>query len=65
MSGDKRHVIMHRSLYEDIRTKLITEIFSISDHFLTLSTDVQFLQIMSNSPYICTREVTLGVQGHA
>ena len=45
---DECHVIMHCSLYDDIRTQIFTEISSISDHFPTLSTDVQFLQIMSN-----------------
>ena len=45
---DECHVIMHCSLYVDIRTQLFTEISNISDHFPTLPTDVQFLQIMSN-----------------
>ena len=48
---DEYHVIMHCSLYVDIRTQLFTEISNISDHFPTLPTDVQFLQIMSNPLY--------------
>ena len=39
------------SLYDDIRTLLFNEINNISDNFPTLSTDVQFLQIMSNPQY--------------
>ena len=48
---DECHVIMHCSLYVDIRTQLFTEINNISDHFPTLSTDAQFFQIMSNPQY--------------
>ena len=48
---DECHVIMHCSLYDDIRTQLFTEINNISDQFSVLSTDVQFLQIMSNPQY--------------
>ena len=48
---DECHVIMHCSLYVDIRIQLLTEINNISDHFPTLSTDVQFVQIMSNPQY--------------
>ena len=48
---DECHVIMHRSLYDDIHTQLFTEINNISDQFSMLSTDVQFLQIMSNPQY--------------
>ena len=48
---DECHVIMHCSLYDDIRTQLFTEINNISDQFPMLSTDVQFLQIMSNPQY--------------
>ena len=54
---DECHVIMHCSLYDDICTQLYTEINNISDQFPMLSTDVQFLQIMSN-PQKC-------VQGYA
>ena len=54
---DECHVIMHCSLYDDIRTQLYTEINNISDQFPMLSTDVQLLQIMSN-PQKC-------VQGYA
>ena len=43
---DECHVIMHCSLYDDIRTQLFTENNNISDHFPTLLTDVQILQIM-------------------
>ena len=46
---DECHVIMHCSLYDDIRTQIFTEINTISDHFPTLSTDVQFLQINNNA----------------
>ena len=45
------HVIMHGSLYDEIPTLFFTEINNISDHFPTSSTDVQFLQIMSNPQY--------------
>ena len=45
---DECHVFMHCSLHDDIHTQLFTEINNISDQFLMLSTDVQFLQIMSN-----------------
>ena len=45
------HVIMHCSLYDDIITQLFTEINNISNQFPMLSTDVQFLQIMSNPQY--------------
>ena len=48
---DEYHVILHCSLYVDIRIQLFTEISNISDHFPTLPTDVQFLQIMSNPLY--------------
>ena len=48
---DECHVIMRCSLYVDIRTQLFTEISNISDHYPTLSADVQFLQIMSNPQY--------------
>ena len=48
---DEYHVIMHCSLYDDIRTQLFTEINNISDQFPMLLTDVQFLQIMSNPQY--------------
>ena len=48
---DECHVIMHCSLYDEIRTLLCNEINNISDIFSTLSTDVQFLQIMSNPQY--------------
>ena len=37
---DECHVIMHCSLYDDIRTQLFTQINKISDNFTTLSTDV-------------------------
>ena len=46
---DECHVIIHCSSYDDVRTQLFTDINNISDHFLTLSTDVQFLQIMCAS----------------
>ena len=46
---DECDVIMHGSLYYvGIRSQLFTEICNFSDHFPTLSTDVQFSQIMSN-----------------
>ena len=48
---DECHVIIHCSLYDDIRTQLFTEINNVSDHFPTLSTDVRFLQVMSNPQY--------------
>ena len=48
---DECHVIMPCSLYDDIHTQLFTEINEISDQFPMLSTDVQFLQIMSNPQY--------------
>ena len=49
--ADECHVIMHCSLYDDIRTQLFTEINNISDQFPMLSTDVQILQIVSNPQY--------------
>ena len=48
---DEFHVIMHCSLYDEIRTQLFSEINNISDQFPMLSTNVQFLQIMSNPQY--------------
>ena len=48
---DECHVLMHVSLYDYIRTQLFTEINISSDHFPTLSRDVQFLQVMSNPQY--------------
>ena len=48
---DECHVIIHCSLYDDIRTQLFTEINNISDQFPMLSTVVQTLQIMSNPQY--------------
>ena len=48
---DECHVIMHCSFYDDIRTQLFIEINNISDHVIMLSSNVQFLQIMSDPQY--------------
>ena len=48
---DECHVIMHCTLYTDIRDQLFIEICDITSHFQTLTPDDQFLMIMSDPQY--------------
>ena len=48
---DECHVIMHCTLYTDIRDQLFIEICDITSHFQTLTPDHQFLMIMSDPQY--------------
>ena len=48
---DECHVIMHYTLYTDIRDQLFIEICNITSPFQTLTPDDQFLMIMSDPQY--------------